>query len=821
MALALSGYSQTYFFFSGSPGEASTGLAVDLNADGVPDRILAGDNEDETLRFYPVNGGAPSESLQLTAVSPAALTHTSEAGAEANAPGVIPNRLQMIRVNRVVNRSGADDDWEIREADLEASARIGNTIYWLGSHSRAANLNERQNRFRLFATTLSVNGGVPSLTFVNYYSILRDQLIAWDNARPIARRYDLQTAANPGGGSGPNPESDSGFNLEGMTQTEAGTLFIGFRAPLVDPYRYSDGGLPTQVHRTHAIVMEISNPAALIAAAGSPPSTTPITVGRTYELDLGGRGIRSMDFNGTDYVILAGRVATIGQTDDFAIFTWRPGTEPILRYANIPLGFTAETVIILTPGSLSGTFNVRLLEDFGANDNDRRIPIPTSFRGFDAAIPGVEQAFQFATIADVMVHQSALGAQRQVDVVGFEGTGGNLPTLQAFIISGSTLVPSLTVVQPTVSIPNGALLFTPAAGSPENSALIRVTATLPGPLNFTRDFRVYKFSTYRHDVIATAPPNGVHATRLNHQGSALGVLYGNPNAPYYGTPVTWNQRNAFTPANDLLPTPGPTFVDGFNDFGTTVGNQSVWLNGNQGPYPLSVGLPVERLFAVNNRNQVLLSLDGDQVPERWRVADLTGTVSGGFALASALHTLDMEDHPSSDVVDIDRYGDCGGYIYQGDVARATIWTRPGGYSGPILLPLQGAGDMSQVFALSPNGIAGGYQTGNPEISRACIWRRDSANSWATPILFPQNHAYVFAVNDDRQAAVQNWDGISSQLFRVCDGALTGSPVIWDFRGTDTEVPTNIGLGCLNNRGQVIAFFAGSLRSKIYTPVITN
>src|SRR2546421_4039646 len=62
------------------------------------------------------------------------------------------------------------------EADLEAAARIGDRVYWIGSHGRNRNGKERPNRRRFFATDLKVSDGEVTLTPVGkpYKRLLED-----------------------------------------------------------------------------------------------------------------------------------------------------------------------------------------------------------------------------------------------------------------------------------------------------------------------------------------------------------------------------------------------------------------------------------------------------------------------------------------------------------------------------------------------------------------------------------------------------------------------------------------------------------------------
>jgi hypothetical protein len=100
------------------------------------------------------------------------------------------------------------------------------------------------------------------------------------------------------------PEAADGLNIEGLAAS-GDALLIGFRNPI-------PGG--------KALVVELMNPAALIAD----PATRP-KPGRVLELNLGGRGIRSVEAlpGGQGFTIVAG---AFGDTADFALYRW-PGLD--------------------------------------------------------------------------------------------------------------------------------------------------------------------------------------------------------------------------------------------------------------------------------------------------------------------------------------------------------------------------------------------------------------------------------------------------------------------------------------------------------------
>src|SRR5688572_19553297 len=95
---------------------ASAGVSISTNL------FAAASDEDNTLRVYRMDrDGAPVETFEVSA---------------------------FLKVSR-----------PSPEADLEGAARIGNRIYWLGSHARNKDGRWRPNRHRFFATELTMENG--------------------------------------------------------------------------------------------------------------------------------------------------------------------------------------------------------------------------------------------------------------------------------------------------------------------------------------------------------------------------------------------------------------------------------------------------------------------------------------------------------------------------------------------------------------------------------------------------------------------------------------------------------------------------------------
>lgn len=280
---AASGQPATTRFFTGA-ADASASVAVDANY------MLIADDENQALRLYDrANSGLPVSQFDVTA------------------------NLQLTDIAGGVPR----------EVDIEGATRVGNRIYWLGSHSNASNGNLRPNRYRLFATDLSGSGSSTTLGYVGRYDNLRTDLINWDTSNSHGKGsnyYGLSVSA----ATGIAPERDDGFNIEGFSLAPSGvapnTVYIGFRAPIV----------PTNL-RSKALIVPVTNFASLVSGN---PSLGPASFGAPIELDLGGRGIRSLECNDQGCLIVGGATAGGG---NFRLFTWsgNPANAPVLRDADL------------------------------------------------------------------------------------------------------------------------------------------------------------------------------------------------------------------------------------------------------------------------------------------------------------------------------------------------------------------------------------------------------------------------------------------------------------------------------------------------------
>lgn len=214
-----------------------------------------------------------------------------------------------------------------KESDIEAAAAIGTRIYWITSHGRNGKGQVQHSRHRFFATDI-VPGQPPALKPVGepYTRLLRDM-----ESAAALKPYKLGDAARL------PAEAEGGLNIEGLAATPEGALLIGFRNPL--PHR-------------QALIVPLQNPAELIAGKTA-------RFGAPIELDLGRRGIRSIERFGGGYLIVAGPTADAGS---FALFKWSGNAgDAATPVAGVDLkDLRPEALFAIPPGK-----EVQLLSDDG------------------------------------------------------------------------------------------------------------------------------------------------------------------------------------------------------------------------------------------------------------------------------------------------------------------------------------------------------------------------------------------------------------------------------------------------------------------------
>jgi ABC-type phosphate transport system substrate-binding protein len=198
------------------------------------------------------------------------------------------------------------------EIDIEASARVGNTIYWTGSMGNSKKGNLKPYRSTLFTTHISGEGAATELTFGGYYKGLRADFIAWDEAH--GNRFGFAAGA----AAGNIPKQINGFNVEGMEFAPGSTetAYVGFRAPL-SPANSSG----------KALVVPVTNLGAL--ATSGQNTSLHATFGEPILMNLEGLSIREIRKNAAgEYLIIAGSWAGNGPQ---ALYTWdgKPADPPV------------------------------------------------------------------------------------------------------------------------------------------------------------------------------------------------------------------------------------------------------------------------------------------------------------------------------------------------------------------------------------------------------------------------------------------------------------------------------------------------------------
>ncbi len=299
--------------FHTGASDASSAIAIDANW------MLVADDEDQILRLY---------SRQQSGLPQAGFDLSSSLGLAGGS-----------------------------EVDLEASSRIGNTIYWLGSHGNNTSGADRPNRERLFATAISGSGSDTSLSFVGDYRYLEDDLIAWDAANGNALGLAASAAA------GVLPEQAAGFNIEGLCIAPDGSsAYLAFRAPTI-----ASGG---SGGNQRALIIPVTNFTSLVAIGGGSPGAAQF--GNPISLDLGGRSIRSIEANASgEYLIIAGPsgAATGVAPADFRLFSWsgNAADAPVLRQADLSalLSGGSFEAIVEVPNALNAGSSLQLLSDNG------------------------------------------------------------------------------------------------------------------------------------------------------------------------------------------------------------------------------------------------------------------------------------------------------------------------------------------------------------------------------------------------------------------------------------------------------------------------
>lgn len=236
-----------------------------------------------------------------------------------------------------------------KEIDIEAAARVGDTVYWTGSLGNNKDGEYKPDRNRIFTTEVTGSGAATQLSFGGSYAKLRDDLVAWDKAN--GDRYGFAAGTE----DGQVPKQIDGFNIEGLefAPGSSSTAYLGFRAPLVPP---KNGG--------KALIVPVTNMDKVVTG-------TKAAFGTPIELDLGGLSIRDIRKNAAgQYLIVAGSWAADDNSDPYALYSWDgvAGHAPVKR-ADLPTSDPGgwEAVVDVPDLNAAGA-RAQLITDDGSAD---------------------------------------------------------------------------------------------------------------------------------------------------------------------------------------------------------------------------------------------------------------------------------------------------------------------------------------------------------------------------------------------------------------------------------------------------------------------
>jgi hypothetical protein len=251
-------------------------------------------DEDNELRLYDVKGGPSPKTLDV--------------GIEA----AVKSALGLKK---------------IKECDIESAAKIGNLIFWIGSHGRNKDAEEKKERQVLFATKLSGVGKDAKLEIAGkVYTQLIEDFVKDSALAP----FDLAKAATLA------PKDEGGLNIESLA-ADGGKLWIGFRNP--------------RSKAKEAVLVPLLNPTEIIRGGARAKLGDPVL------LKLGELGVRDMAAWNDGFLIIAGDFVDRFQSGAKPSrgFWWKPGTPP--KDIGVDFGdLNPEAIMIIGEGD-----NARIL----------------------------------------------------------------------------------------------------------------------------------------------------------------------------------------------------------------------------------------------------------------------------------------------------------------------------------------------------------------------------------------------------------------------------------------------------------------------------
>jgi hypothetical protein len=464
--------------------------------------------------------------------------------------------------------TGLDSCKSDEEMDIEASFALGSRIYVAGSHSNNKSGKSRTDRWRLAAMDVSGSGASTALTAQGYYRWLREDLRSWDAAAHdglTANYLGLVASSDGGATKAPEAETMSGFSIEGMsTSPDDSAAWLGFRAPLVPAPGAPAVAADSATGRTHALIVPVTNFAALPAADGGSKGSA--TMGQPIRLDLNGRGIREIRKNAAgEYLIIAGpsASATGSAPRNFQLYSWdgrvngaglalnlRPRAADLAAITVPHTACSAEGIGAM-PASLDAGGSVDIISDCGDADfyNDGQAAKDLPYAAWkkarldSLAVPALSTVALSTQVAD----------QTSAVVLATPSMGGSL---RAVALPANAPAPSWEQVMAGL---DAAGLPVPASNTVSATANTAATLSFSG-LDPTVSYRVHAVNLPASGTasalaaLALAKPVPI-GTQIGTGGNTAGVSNGAGNT---GTDQWQFASNSagFQPAPSQSPLPG-------------------------------------------------------------------------------------------------------------------------------------------------------------------------------------------------------------------------------------------------------------------------
>lgn len=247
--------------------------------------------------------------------------------------------------------------------DIEAAAKAGERIYWMGSHSRDRQGQVKSSRYCFFATVIkNRDGGFVIEPVGRPCATLMRELVGLKTVRGmgLGRALGRRRELSPGERQRLAPDKE-GLNIEALcASTHNERLYIGFRNPR--PVRVTTA-------RVSAAIVPIENPLDVLEEGKTP------IFGEGTLWDFGGLGISSMEYSPYHqaYFIVAAPHTDHGR---FALYRWsgmKAISPELVSDLDIADGtFQPEALV-----AFEGSEKLLLLSD----DKDLADPEDMKFRG--------------------------------------------------------------------------------------------------------------------------------------------------------------------------------------------------------------------------------------------------------------------------------------------------------------------------------------------------------------------------------------------------------------------------------------------------------